>query len=110
MTEQEPSNLVSLPGDRLTLSALEALAGELAGRGWITRLHAPPDRMPSLYVQNPAAAMLTEHIYASPIDGQWWYWWSWAGKITPVTDATHAADAITRVLRTTDAGSPSERD
>jgi hypothetical protein len=53
--------------------------------------------------------MLTEHIYASPMDGQWWYWWSWAGKITPVTDASHAAEAITRVLRSTDAGGPSKR-
>jgi hypothetical protein len=61
--------------------------------------------MPSLYVQNPATALLAEHIYASPMDGQWWYWWSWAGKITPVTTTSHAADAITRVLRTADAGS-----
>jgi hypothetical protein len=103
---QDPSNPVSLPGERITLTALEALARALAARGWITRLHTPPGRMPSLYIQNPASAMLTEHIYASPADGQWWYWWSWADKITPVTYASQAADAITRVLRTTDAGSP----
>ncbi len=80
---------------------LEALAGELAMRGWLARPHAPTGRQPSLYVQNPEpdASVLCEHIYASPgHDGAWWYWWPCAGRIAPAADPGTAATTIMRVL------------
>ena len=101
------SSLAADPAN--AVQALEALAGELAMRGWTARPHAPAGRLPSLYVQNPepGAAMLCEHIYASPCrDGTWWYWWSWADKIALVAAPGDAAAAITRILRVaTDVGS-----
>ena len=85
----------------MAAEALEALAGELAARGWIVRLHAT-GRLPRLYVRNPApgAGGLSEYIYAGPTrsDGSWAYWWPWADKIGPVTDIRQAAEKITRVL------------
>jgi hypothetical protein len=80
---------------------LEALAGELAARGWITRVHSPAGQLPNLYVQNPdpGASMLSEHIYAAPrADGTWTYWWPWAQPLV-ATAARDAADTIIRVLR-----------
>jgi hypothetical protein len=80
--------------------ALEALASELSARGWTARLHTPDGRLPSLYVQNPDAEKLSEHIYAGPAaDGTWSYWWSWADTIAPAADPAGAAATITRVLR-----------
>ncbi len=79
---------------------LDALAAELAARGWTSRLDTPPGRTPSLYARNPepGAAMLSEHVYAQPReDGTWWYWWPWAEPIAPTPAA--AATVIVRVLR-----------
>lgn len=99
----QPSATATSTGAATATEALDALAGELAMCGWAARAHAPTGRLPSLYVQNPepGAAMLCEHIFASPgQDGAWWYWWSWADKIAPAADPRAAAAAITRVLRT----------
>jgi hypothetical protein len=87
-----------------TLTRLEALAGELAARGWTTHLRTPYGQTPSLYVQNPnpGAAMLCEHIYAAArADGNWTYWWPWAQALPPAV--CDAADTIVRVLRAADA-------
>ena len=100
---------VRLSSDEATTArqALEHLAGELARRGWVARPHAPAHRVPSLYVQNPAASILSEHIYAGRgKDGAWWFWWPWADKIAAVADPGSAATAITRVLRATTATEP----
>jgi hypothetical protein len=79
--------------------ALEALATELTACGWTAKVHTPQGRVPSLYVQNPGAPMLSEHIYAgSAADGTWSYWWSWADTIAPATDPRSTAATITRVL------------
>jgi hypothetical protein len=84
---------------------LDALASELASRGWTTRMDQPPGRLPSLHVRNPdpGASALSEYIYAQPRpSGTWAYWWPWAEPIaeTPV----EAATIITRVLRSATAG------
>jgi hypothetical protein len=87
-----------------TLTRLEALASELAARGWIARLHTPPGQIPALYVQNPdaEAAALCEYIYAAArADGTWTFWWPWAQALPPAIG--EAADTIIRVLRATDA-------
>ena len=44
---------------------LEALAAELAARGWSASVHAAGGREPSLHVRNPhpGAAALSEHVY-----------------------------------------------
>jgi hypothetical protein len=94
----------STPAPVETITRLEALAGELAARGWIARLYTPAEQTPSLYVQNPGpgAAMLCDYIYAAPrSDGSWAYWWPWAQALPPA--AHDAADAIIRVLRAADA-------
>ncbi len=82
------------------VARLEALAGELAERGWKARLEAPPGRLPSVYAGNPVpgAAVLSERIYAQPrADGTWAYWWPWAQPIA--TAPADAAAVIVRVLR-----------
>jgi hypothetical protein len=85
----------------IATQALEALASELAAYGWTAQVHTPPGRVPSLYVQNPSAPTLSEHIYAgSAADGTWSYWWSWADTIAPAADPRGTAATITRVLRT----------
>lgn len=99
MPAQHPAAIPAAEATTAT-QALETLATELAAHGWTARLHAPDGRLPSLYVQNPAADMLSEHIYAGPAaDGTFSYWWSWADTIAPTTDPADAAATITRVLR-----------
>ena len=96
------TTLVQSPAE--TITRLEALAGELADRGWITRVHTPHGQIPSLYVQNPdsGAAALCEHVYAAPrADGSWSYWWPWAQALP--LGVGDAADTILRVLRAADA-------
>ena len=81
------------------LENLEKLGEELTRRGMQVRLVLPPGRVPSLYVVNPEARALEEHIYAGcGSDGIWWFWWSWAERISATEDLDVAAGAIVRVL------------
>jgi hypothetical protein len=81
------------------LENLEKLGEELSRRGMQVRLVLPPGRVPSLYVVNPQARALEEHIYAGcGSDGSWWFWWSWAERISATEDLDVAAGAIVRVL------------
>ena len=81
------------------LEYLEKLGEELTRRGMQVRLVLPPGRVPSLYVVNPEARALEEHIYAGgSSDGRWWFWWSWAERISSTDDLDAAATAIVRVL------------
>ena len=81
------------------LEDLETLGEELARRGLQVRTVLPPGRVPSLYVVNPEARALEEHIYAGcGSDGDWWYWWSWAERISAASDLAAAAGAVQRVL------------
>ena len=81
------------------LENLENLGEELTRRGMQVRLVLPPGRVPSLYVVNPEARALEEHIYAGcGSDGTWWFWWSWAERISATEDLDVAAGAIVRVL------------
>jgi hypothetical protein len=99
MPAQHPAAILAAEATT-AIEALEALASELTAHGWTARLHAPDGRLPSLYVQNPAADMLSEHIYAGPAaDGTLSYWWSWAETIASATDPAGTAATITRVLR-----------
>ena len=88
------------------LEYLEKLGDELARRGLQVRLVLPPGRVPSLYVVNPEARALEEHIYAGcGSDGDWWYWWSWAERISAAGDLGGAASAVQRVLASHSASS-----
>ena len=81
------------------LEYLEKLGDELARRGLQVRVALPPGRVPSLYVVNPEARALEEHIYVGcGSDGAWWYWWSWAERIAAADDLNAAAGAVQRVL------------
>ncbi len=78
---------------------LEKLADELSHRGLEAWLMAPPGRVPSLYVVNPAARALEENVYVNRgKDGTYWYWWSWAERIAVADDLDLAATTIVRVL------------
>jgi hypothetical protein len=78
---------------------LEKLAEELANRGLEAWLMAPPGRVPSVYITNPAARAMEENVYATRgTDGIWWFWWSWAERISVTDDIDAAATAIIRVL------------
>jgi hypothetical protein len=56
-----------------------------------------PGRAPSLHVQYPAAAQLSETICAAPKDDGFWFWWSWAEPIAQ--DPATTAAIIVRALR-----------
>ena len=78
---------------------LDKLAEELTNRGLDAWLMAPPGRVPSVYITNPAARALEENVYADRgKDGLVWYWWSWAERISIADDLDAAASTITRVL------------
>jgi len=84
---------------RVYLSRLEGLAEVLARQGLRTSLMAPPGRVPSLHVVNPAASVLAEDVYAGRSqDGTWWFWWSWAERIAAWEDLEGAAAIIKHVL------------
>jgi hypothetical protein len=79
------------------ISMLERLGAMLDDAGWTTRLQIAPGHAPSLHVQNPAAAQLSETICAAPRDDGFWFWWSWAEPIAQDPAATAAI--IRRALR-----------
>ena len=90
---------VEAKGNHAESVYLEKLAEELTHRGLEAWLMAPPGRVPSVYVVNPAARALEDNVYANQgKDGLWWFWWSWAERISIADDLDAAATAITRVL------------
>ncbi len=85
------------------LSRLERLAEVLSHHGLRASLMAPPGRVPSLHVVNPAASVLAEDVYTGRgQDGTWWFWWSWAERIASGEDLEGAAAMIKRVLAARD--------
>jgi hypothetical protein len=85
------------------LSRLEGLAEVLTRHGLRASLMAPPGRVPSLHVVNPAAPVLAEDVYAGRgQDGTWWFWWSWAERIGSGEDLEGAAAMIKQVLAARD--------
>jgi hypothetical protein len=85
------------------LSRLERLAEVLSHHGLRVSLIAPPGRVPSLHVVNPAASVLAEDIYTGRgQDGAWWFWWSWAERIASGEDLDEAAAMIKQVLAARD--------
>jgi hypothetical protein len=90
---------VEAKGNHAESVYLEKLAEELTHRGLEAWLMAPPGRVPSVYVVNPAARALEDNVYVNQgKDGLWWFWWSWAERISIADDLDAAASAITRVL------------
>jgi hypothetical protein len=78
---------------------LDKLAEELTNRGLEAWLMAPSERVPSVYITNPAARALEENVYANcGKDGLWWFWWPWAERISMADDVDTAATMIARVL------------
>jgi hypothetical protein len=85
------------------LDRLEGLAAELGKHGLMTRLMAPPGRVPSLHVVNPVVSRLAEDVYVGRSqDGLWWFWWPWAERIAPGDQLATAAALIARVLSALD--------
>jgi hypothetical protein len=85
--------------DQIQTGYLDKLADELSHRGMEAWVMAPPGRVPSLYVVNPAARALEENVYVGfGSDGIWWYWFSWAERIAVADDLDLAASTIVRVL------------
>src|SRR5487761_1212659 len=90
---------VASEGNHAQSAYLDKLGDELTHRGLEAWLMAPPGRVPSLYVVNPAARALEENVYAGRgKDGIWWFWWSWAERIAVADDVDQAASTIVRVL------------
>jgi hypothetical protein len=91
--------LVQSKGNHAESVYLEKLGEELEHRGLEAFVMAPPGRVPSLYVVNPAARALEENVYVGRgSDGIWWFWWSWAERIGIADDLDHAATTVARVL------------
>jgi hypothetical protein len=90
---------VEAKGNHAQSVYLDKLAEELTHRGLEAWLMAPPGRVPSVYVVNPAARALEENVYADcGKDDVMWFWWSWAERISVADDLDAAATAISRVL------------
>ena len=90
---------VEAKGIHVEAAYLDKLAEELTQRGLEAWLMAPPGRVPSVYVVNPAARALEDNVYGGcGKDGLWWFWWSWAERISVADDIDAAATAIARVL------------
>jgi hypothetical protein len=88
---------------RAYLTRLEGLAEVLSRHGLRVSLMAPPGRVPSLHVVNPAASVLAEDVYTGRgRDGAWWFWWSWAEPIASGEDLEGAAAMIKQVLAARD--------
>jgi hypothetical protein len=86
-------------GNHAQSAYLDKLAEELTHRGLEAWLMAPPGRVPSVYVVNPAARALEENVYCDRgKDGLCWFWWSWAERISIADDLDGAATTIARVL------------
>jgi hypothetical protein len=82
-----------------SIAHLTALEAELDKAGWPSRLETAFNRVPSLYVRNPApgAESLSDHVYAAPSGDIMVFWWSWAEPIT--AEPADAAQKIMRALR-----------
>ncbi|HWG60075.1 MAG TPA: hypothetical protein VG253_00045 [Streptosporangiaceae bacterium] len=94
----QPAGALS-PPDHAYTQRLDTLAPVLSRHGLRANLLAPPGRVPSLRVINPAAPALAEDIYAGCCeDGSWWFWWSWAERIASTEDTDGAAARIAHVL------------
>jgi hypothetical protein len=90
---------VDAKGNHARSAYLDKLAQELTQRGLEAWVMAPPGRVPSVYVVNPAARALEDNVYVDRgKDGLWWFWWSWAERIAIADDLDAAANAIVRVL------------
>ena len=90
---------VEAKGHHAQSAYLDKLVEELTHRGLEAWLMAPPDRVPSVYVVNPAARALEDNVYVClGEDGLWWFWWSWAERISIADDLDAAATSIARVL------------
>ncbi|MDR2987329.1 MAG: hypothetical protein LBV34_21080 [Nocardiopsaceae bacterium] len=88
---------------RYFFDRLECLAEELDKHGLMTRLMAPPGRVPSLHVVNPVVSRLAEDVYfGRSRDGLWWFWWPWAERIAPGEEHAAAAARIASVLSVID--------
>jgi hypothetical protein len=86
-------------GNHAQSAYLDKLAEELTHRGLEAWVMAPPGRVPSVYVVNPAARALEDNVYCDRgKDGLCWFWWSWAERISIADDLDAAATAIARVL------------
>jgi len=87
------------PPDQAYMDRLDRLAQTLVRHGLHVSLLAPPGRVPSLHVVNPAVLALAEDIYAGRCeDGRWWFWWSWAERIAADDDLEGVAARIGHVL------------
>jgi hypothetical protein len=83
---------------RKAVERLEALAADLDGRGFATRI-LEDSGYPCVNVVNRTATQLCENVYAAPAgDGSLWLWWSWAERLAPIDDIAAAALKIERVL------------
>jgi hypothetical protein len=85
------------------LNRLRGLAEVLTRHGLRASVMAPPGRVPSVHVVNPAASVLAEDVYTGRgPDGTWWFWWSWAERIASGEDLEGAAAMIKQVLAARD--------
>ena len=99
ITISDDGDCVEAKEDQAGSAYLDKLAEELTHRGFEAWVMAPPGRVPSVYVVNPAARALEENVYVTRgRDGLWWFWWSWAERISVADDFAAASAAITRVL------------
>ncbi|SRR5216683_7655670 len=97
------------PAVRKAPGRLEALAADLGGRGFVTRIF-DGGRHPGVSVINPKATQLCENVYAAPAgDGSVWFWWSWAERLAPIDDVDGAAVKIAHVLTPQDLAGRGQR-
>jgi hypothetical protein len=91
----------TVPGTAIASNArsyLEPLARALSQRGLLASVTRIGDGPSYVEVINRAAPALAESIFATRVDGEWWFWWSWQQRIAPAADIDLAAGRIAHVL------------
>jgi hypothetical protein len=91
-------SVIDMDASHDAVAQLDALATDLASRGFRTRLTRNGGVL-RLGVINATAPMSHDIITTAPDDdGAWWFWWSWGDRIARVADVEAAAFKIAYLL------------
>jgi hypothetical protein len=91
-------NITGTDAEQRAVARLDALAADLAGRGFLTESVNEAGAV-RLQVANQDAPGCCEDITVAADDnGSWWFLWSWGDRIALVTDIAAAAFKIAYVL------------
>jgi hypothetical protein len=77
---------------------LRELGELLQAQGLHVRVGETRGGLPQLIVISTTVPTLSEVIFATQREENWWFWWSWAERIAPVDDMPTAVTRIRDML------------